>query len=168
MKIKNSDIYDEAVDNYLTDECKKSIAEAAEREYGSFNGLTIGQWANCMSGNFACVIADEYERIRGTWLQAYWVRMFIDEQKGFVERLANLSPKMDADEERAAADLLDSTIVESVLVFARSYFGLHSFKEAEQITLGEVLIAKKAVYNETVFRRRLTKIQMENAKRKSK
>lgn len=165
MKLKLNDVYSEHVDKYLSEKCKADITEAAKRVYGSFNGLSIGVWANCMSGNFERAIGGENGVIRGTWLQVYWIRAFADFAKSFPEKLANLSPKMDADEERAAENLLESTLVESVLVFARSYFGLRSFREAEQITLGEVLIAKKAVYNETVFRKRLAHIQMANAKR---
>ena len=45
------------------------------------------------------------------------------------------------------------TFSESLLIFAQNFFGLKSFKEAEKITLGEIIIAKKADYNKSVFQR---------------
>ena len=48
---------------------------------------------------------------------------------------------------------------EAILVFVRDYFGLHSFKDAERITMGEILIAKRATYNREKFQRKLAKIQ---------
>lgn len=168
MKIDLSGLYDAELDKYLRDEDKERVREAAEARYGAFSGLSIGVWADCMDGHFASAIGNKRGDVKGTWLQVYWVKGFVEFAKQFPVMLANLSPKMDADEERAAADLMQSTLVESVLVFARSYFGLHSFREAERITLGDVLIAKKAAYNETMFQKRLAKIQIQNAKNKSK
>ena len=162
MRIDINGTYLEEVDKYLKAEYKKAIAEVAEHTYGSFNGLTLGQWIDCSEGRFERVVGE----IRGTWLQVYWLRSFVEEAKRFPETLANLSPKMDADEQRAASNLLQTTLVESVMVFARSYFGLPSFKATEGLTIGEVLIAKKAAYNESIFQRRYSKIQLEKAKRK--
>lgn len=39
------------------------------------------------------------------------------------------------------------TMAEGLLVFARRYFGCRSFSEAERLTLGEWLMAKKDDYN---------------------
>lgn len=162
MRIDLNTKYLANVDKYLSADDKDAIKNAVERVFGGFESITIGQWADCMDGKFETVIGE----IRGTWLQVYWINGFIDFAKSFPETLQKLSPKMDADEERAAAHLLQSSLVESVLVFVRNYFELHSFREAETITLGEVLIAKKAAYNEIMYRKALAKIQINNAKNK--
>lgn len=164
MKLDLNTEYLAEVDKYLSADDKNTIKDAVRRVFGGFESITIGQWANCIDGKFEAVIGE----IRGTWLQVYWLQGFKDFATSFPDMLKNLSPKMDADEEQAASGLLQTSLVESVLVFARSYFGLKSFREAEDITLGEVLIAKKATYNETMYRKKLAKIQINNAKHRTK
>ena len=45
---------------------------------------------------------------------------------------------------------------ESLLLFSREYFQLHSFKEASNINLADLLIAKKDAYNKAAFERAYT------------
>lgn len=162
MKIDVNGTYVEELDNLLTEESKTSIRDLAIRTYGAFNDLTIGRWVECMHGDFSRVLGD----ITGSWLQIYWLRAFKEFCEEFPKTLERLSPKMDNDEQRACEGLMQSTLIESLLVFTRNYFGLHSFNEAQEITLGEVLIAKKASYNDAVFRKMLAKIQLEKTKRR--
>lgn len=162
MRINVKSAYVADVDELLKDEARAAIEAEAIKEYGSFTALTLGKWIECTSGDYSCVLGD----IHGTFLQVYWLKLFERETKVFVEALTKLSPKMDASEQRAASGLLKTTLAESLLVFVRNYFGLPSFKAAEDITLGEILIAKKASYNDTIFRKALSKIQTETAKKK--
>lgn len=167
MKLDLNGYYSPKIDEYLKEADKKRISDEAIERYGSYYDLTIGNFSQCVDGDFSKVVGDKVGDITGTWLQVYWMRGFASFVKEYVDTLVKLSPKMDADEEQAASGLMETTLVESMLVFSRGYFGLHSFSETEnKITLGEVLIAKKAVYNDVMFRKKLSKIQLAKVKKK--
>ena len=70
------------------------------------------------------------------------------------------------DELRAAEGALKISWGEAVLVFVQQFFGLGSFKDAEKITTGEILIAKRAQYNRDLFQRNMAKIQVNKFKKK--
>lgn len=160
MKIDYSRPYVKELDELLTDASKSMIRDIALRSYGHFTDLTVGQWMQCSQGDYTCIFGE----LSGSWLQVYWLRYFVDEAKRFPETLENLSPKMDANEQRACEVLMQSTLVESLLVFARNYFQLPSFRAVEQLTIGEILIAKKASYNEIMYNKRVSKIRAEQYK----
>lgn len=166
MKINLYDGFSEVVWQNLKEDSKDALKTAAMSLYGDYEGVTIGSIAEISeTGDLSSVFGSHF---RNTWGQVVWMLGLKDFVQGLPDTLLALSPKMDADEQRACDGLLESTLGESLLVFARSYFGLHSFGEAERITIGDVLIAKKAVYNDTTFQKRLSKIRLDNAKRKAK
>jgi hypothetical protein len=70
------------------------------------------------------------------------------------------------DEKKAAKGLLQTDWAENMLVFLQDFFGLRSFKEAEKITVGEILIAKRARFNEDTYRRNLARIQTQKITKK--
>ena len=69
----------------------------------------------------------------------------------FIKALERLDPPLSARAMAAQSGTMKMETVEGLLVFARSYFGLPSFRAAEGITLGEILLAKKDCYNKAVF-----------------
>ena len=70
------------------------------------------------------------------------------------------------EEKRAENGLLKTDWAESMLVFLQNFFGLRSFREAENITVGEILIAKRARFNEDMYRRNLARIQTQKITKK--
>ena len=82
------------------------------------------------------------------------------------QALKGLTLSPTADESKAGQGLLQVTWGEGILVFLQQWFGLKSYKEAEKITMGELLIAKRAQYNQDLFRRRLAQIQTAKFKKK--
>lgn len=152
-----------SVEKYLTKEATTKLKEAAERQFGKMQELTFAQFYACANGNFDDVLGDTNSP---TVLQVYWAKRFAD----FVEEFANVLKKITIqptpEETRAAQGLLKVNWDEGLLVFIQSYFGLRSFKDAEQITIGEIIIAKRAQYNQELFRRRMTAIQTAKLKRK--
>lgn len=162
MRIDYARPYVKEIDDLITDAGKKSLEAVAVSSYGSFTDLTIGQWIRCSQGDYSCILGE----LTGSWLQVYWLRYFADEAKRLPETLENLSAKMGADEQRACEALMKSSLVESVLVFVRNYFGLPSFRAVEDLTIGELLIAKKAAYNEATYNKALSNIKMNKSKSK--
>ena len=84
----------------------------------------------------------------------------------FTKALKGLTLAPTADEKKASDGLLEVTWGEGVLVFLQQWFGLKSYKEAEKITVGELLIAKRAQYNQDLFRRKLANIQTAKLRKK--
>lgn len=137
---------------------KKTIEElkaAAEKQFGSMYDLEFATFWNCANGDFSHL--GDLDDL--TVLQVYWMKRFENFAEEFAKTLSTLQVKSTEDEKRASEGLLKVTWGESILVFIQKYFCLKSFKEAEKITIGELLIAKRAQYNEDLFQRKLASIR---------
>ena len=167
MRITDSTLYVtlKPHEKYLTDKGKKAITDAAEARYGAMYDLTFAQFYAVASGDYKEVIG---EANNPTVLQVYWLNRFEEFVTEFANELKRYTPPQTAAEAKASNGLLKTDFGENMLVFLQSYFGLKSFKEAEQITTGEILIAKRAEYNRVIFQRNLQKAQMESFKSKAK
>ncbi len=152
----------EPIEKYVPDSQKKAITNAAESLYGCMYDLEFGEFWNVANGDLSRLGSLEDPTV----FQTYWLKRFEEFTKEFAETLNKLSVKQTADEKRAAEGCLKVSWGESILVFLQNFFGLKSFKEAEKITLGELLIAKRAQYNDDLFARRISQIQMQKINRK--
>lgn len=164
MRIDNTTKYREfePIEKYVPDSQKKSITNAAESLYGCMYDLEFGEFWNVANGDLSRLGSLEDPTV----FQVYWLKRFEEFTKEFAETLNKLSVKQTTDEKRAAEGCLKVSWGESILVFLQKFFGLNSFKEAEKITLGELLIAKRAQYNDDLFARRISQIQMQKINRK--
>lgn len=154
-----------AVEKHFKDKSIEELKAAAVKHFGSFYDLTFETFHECADGNYTKVLGDISNP---TVLQVYYIKAFEDFVKEFVEQLGKLQIPPTADEKKAASNLLQVNWDEGMLVFVQRFFGLKSFKEAEQITMGEILIAKRAQYNDDLFRRRLNNIQVQKMKIKKR
>lgn len=139
----------------LTPESVQELTRAAEKKFGGMYDLTFAEFWNCCDGDFSRLGDME----RPTVLQVYWLRRFEEFTKEFAKIMRKLTLPATPDEKAASEGLLQLTWGESMLVFLQGYFGTKSFKEAEQITVGELIMAKRAQYNKDKFARRLAQIQ---------
>lgn len=118
-----------------------------------FYGMTVGVFARIVDAKDVSAIIEhtsELEMTVSEWYVLQGLRDFIED---YSKKLEALTPKPTTEEKKAANVCMKQTVAEGLLIFAREYFALHSFREAEQVTLGEILIAKKDVYNKTSFQR---------------
>lgn len=152
----------EPIEKYVPNSQKKEITNAAESVYGCMYDLEFGEFWNVVNGDLSRLGSLEDPTV----FQVYWLKRFEDFTKEFAETLNKLSVKQTTDEKRAAEGCLKVSWGESILVFLQKFFGLKSFKEAEKITLGELLIAKRSQYNDDLFARRMSQIQMQKINRK--
>jgi len=83
---------------------------------------------------------------------------FADYMENFSKMFERMTLRGTAEQQQAQMVCLRVGFEESVLVFLQDFFGLHSFKEAEDITVNEYLIAKKSAYNKAAFERKLNDI----------
>ena len=146
---------------YITEECAMQLRAAAIQEFGDYNSLTIEKFSE-----LAQLTPDVAKKNYETVLGVYWLYGFHDFVVDFSKSVKNLSLQPTPMELSASSVCYETTMIESMLVFSRDYFGLKSFSEAAQTTLGDYLIARKDDYNRKAFERRLNEIQMQKIKAK--
>lgn len=149
------------VEKYIQTDAIKEIKTAAERALGGMYDLTFATFCDCLSGDFSHLGNMDDPTV----LQVYWCKRFEEFATEFSEALKKLAIPQTADERQASEGLLQVTFAEATLCFLHQWFGLHSYREAEQITLGEILIAKRAAYNDALYRRKLANIQLKKVKK---
>lgn len=165
MKVNETTRYADfaGVEKYLKPKAVEELKKAAERAYGQMYELTFARFLDCTNGDFGGVLGNLDDP---TVLQIYWCKRFNDFAKEFAETLKNMQVPLTADEQQAGAGLPKQTFAEGMLVFIRGYFNLPSFKAAEQITMGEIVIAKRDTYINSLYTRKLHNIQLKKAKQR--
>lgn len=153
----------EEAEKYFTPQSVEDLKRAAEDAYASMYDLTFAYFHACANGDFSDVLGDMTDP---TVLQVYWCKRFADFVKEFAGILQKMQIQQTPEEKTAAKGLLKTDWAESMLVFLQDFFGLRSFKEAEKITVGEILIAKRARFNEETYRRNLARIQTQKITKK--
>lgn len=168
MRITETTKYSQirAFEPLFKEEAIGALKDAAERAYGQMYELTLGAFLQCINGNFEVAVGDIAPDPLA--LQYFWCKRFNEFAEEFAKNLQNLQIPQSIESKRAADGLPKQTIAESLLTFTRAYFGLPSFKAAEQITIGEVLIAKRDAYITARYQHNLHKIQLQKYKTHNK
>lgn len=131
----------------------KAVAPQAVFGRDGYLSLTIADFNQiAMHGDLTGVLGNrsELELTVFEWYAISGLKEFFEQ---FAKDLEKFIVKADAKEERAAAACYKTGVVEGMLIFAREYFELHSFAEAERVTLADLLLAKKDTYNRAMFER---------------
>ena len=164
MRITERTLYAtiEPIEKYFRPKMAEDIMRAAEGQFGGMYDLDFATFWACAGGDFSHL----GDMKNPTVLQVYWVKRFNKFVEEITQALKGLTLNPTADESKAGQGLLQVTWGEGILVFLQQWFGLKSYKEAEKITMGELLIAKRAQYNQDLFRRRLAQIQTAKFKKK--
>lgn len=68
----------------------------------------------------------------------------------FCNFLRNTTPPLSAAQKRLLAGLLETTAEEAVLLTCKDFYALHGLEDAQNLTVYEYMIARKAIYNERV------------------
>ena len=146
---------------FLSNESIDQIKDAAVREFGQYTDLTIEKFNN-MTNLTTEQAGKDYPTVFGV----YWLLGFKDFIEEFSNTIKNLTIQPTATEMNASSVCYPTTMIESMLVFSQSWFGLKSYAEAAQVTLGDYLIARKADYNSKMFERRMSELQTQKIKNK--
>lgn len=165
MKINNNTKYADfvGVEKYIKPAEKEKLKAAAESYFVSMADLTFGQYWEACNGHPETIIGDYAEP---TVLQVFWLQRLREFTDELARMLQNMQPPHTAIEMQAAAAMQKCTFAESILIFLRTYFSLQSFHDAEKITIGELLIAKKDAYNTAIYQRKISALQLAEYKRK--
>lgn len=153
----------EQYEDVLSEKTKADLTAAAEKVFTPMNDLPFVHFFECANGDFASVLGDTSD---ATVLQVYWARRFEKFVEEFAQAMKRLTLKQTTEEMQASEGLVEIGWAEGVLVFVQKYFGLKSFREAEQITIGEIIIARRAQYNQDKFQRQMAAIQAKKLQRK--
>ena len=126
---------------YLRDGEEGRLCKAAEARKvpAGWWSVTIGEFVKMSSGDFSPygVTLDDNAKV----LDYYFIKAFAGFVEEFTRVAGNLTPK------GGIPLAYPMTMAEGLLVFARRYFGCRSFLDAERLTLGDWLMAKKDDYN---------------------
>lgn len=158
MKVtRDTDYKDyEPYEPYVSDDDRQHIKDAAVADMLGDNGfyaMKVGTLLDGMAGVFDGLWKDGGRTV----FDVYRCAAFVDWLKEFVGAVEMFSVKPTAAEKAASAGCVPMTFPESVMVFCRSYFGLRSFDEAMELTVGDYLLAKKDDYNKTTVERNSAK-----------
>lgn len=171
MSISNDTRYIEValILENITAECLKELqvkAPIAVFGNGGYYAMTLGQFGALLQGVSPAEVLGVTGMESMTVFEYYTLQGLPDFIKTYIERLQRLTPELTADERIGSAMCLPVTAAEGLLLYAREYFGLHSFAEAESIRLSDILIAKKDSYNALMRQRAQVAKMKENSKRK--
>jgi hypothetical protein len=170
VKITNRTIYSEAVEALIPVEELEELKNTAVKYFTGFRPyeMPLRIFLEILEGSFK---SEKIERDCKNGLTLF-AKLHLEKigefAKEFCEKYQALTHQPTAEEKRAGQACLETNFRENILVFTRSYFGLHSFIKAYEITTGEILIAKKDSYNDTAFRRAMSKIELDKIKTKRK
>lgn len=164
MNIDFSKPYGNYVDvlPFVTNESRKALMAEAAKIRDPYT-LTLAEFFACCEGDFVCVMKDTENPTTGEGL---WLEIFRNFLNDFGKILERLVIPQTPEQKQASANCLPVEWQEGILVFVRAYFGLKSFAEAENVTIGDYLLAKKDEYNSTIFQRNIAKIQTQKIHKK--
>lgn len=164
MEITETTLYTEFApyEAYVSKEDMAKIDKAALDMYGNFTDMTIEKFAELTQ-----LTPEKAMKEYDTVFKVRWLIQFKDFVEQFSKTISNFSLKPTPMEASASSVCFEVTMLESMLVFSRDYFGLKSFSEAAKTTLGDYLIARKADYNNKAFERRFSELQMQKVKQKN-
>lgn len=144
----------EDLERFIDADEKKRIEGVAAKYYlgdGGYYNLSVSQFIKLTANNISALDAVPLEL--GTVFCVYFINGLRDFLESYIKLLERYTVKSSEKDKLAASGCAKMSIGESLLIFVRGYFGLHSFAEAEKVTLDELLIAKRDTYNNIVFER---------------
>ena len=140
----------------LTTKSEDELKRSAEQVFKPVHTLTINEFFGVVNGDYS-VLGDMSDP---TVLQVYWLKRFAEYVETFADICKRTRVEPTAEQQQAAKGCVQIEPAEGMLIFVRSYFGLHSFREAGEITMNEYVMARKDTYNNALIRRNMEKIQM--------
>lgn len=158
MIVTKETTYEEfaAYEPHVSDEDKKRLEQkAVEVKYGQngFYGMTLGAFLDGIHGRFEPM----WDNGGLSVFDIYRTKAFAEWTLGFTDTLAGLSLKPTAKQQQYQQGCRPVSFEESIYLFCRSYFGLHSFDAVLDLTVADYLLAKKDDYNKQVCERNMMK-----------
>lgn len=138
---------------HLTEASKKTLNARAVEQVLPMWQMTLGQLIAFNGGDFSSVISDEKKM---TLAEFVWLSQYPNWIEEFSKVVGALNCPTTAEQRQAANACLPVEWKEGMLIFARRYFGLKSFDEAEGVKVCDFVLAKKDEYNAAMFERAMS------------
>ena len=131
-----------------------ALADAARAHFGvsDWYAITIDTFCDLTAGDWS---AFGFVTVDMTLYEWALLRDFRDFAAGFCDVLGRLVVPATLAEKTASAGLPELTAFEFMAGFARRFFGLKSFLDGGEVTLGEYLLARKEDYRRQMAERRM-------------
>ena len=152
------------VEPYLGEEEVRKIEDAAvQLRFGAdgFYSMTIGDFFSILSGDSA-LLTKGMET--DTVFAVYLAKAFASFVDFFINKLKALTLPPTPESMRASQGCLDVGFDESVYVFCREYFNLHTFADVEALKVADYIMARKDAYNRAVMERNMAQAIRKGAK----
>lgn len=149
--------------NVLTAQQTERLKEGAVRDlYGEhgFMSMPIRDLTDVLQGD------NRPLHIDGTVFGSYRYIAAVEWFADFVEQLGRLTLPPTPEQTRHAQGCLPCSIDKAIYFFLRSHFGLHSYAEADALTVADLLLAKEEAYNVAVVERNIANQLKEKGTRK--
>lgn len=129
----------------------KEVAPTAVIGRDGYYTLTIAQFAQLSErGDLSAIVDAGKELTAFEYLTLEGLPEFVER---YTTQLLAFVVPMSAEEKRAANACPKVGVIEGLLMFARDWFHLNYYRDAEQVTLAELLLAKKEAYSRAMFQR---------------
>lgn len=160
MQITDKTLYKDffILEDVLTEESEKSLLQASQAKYKDYYDLTIGELFAIMAGDVSLIDVNKDKPEEITALQAFWLKHFKNWLDTFIKTIETYALPMTAEARQASLSCLKPSFNESVILFMREYFGLHSFDEVYKLKVTDYILAKRDAYNKAMFEMAITKI----------
>lgn len=134
-------------------EAEKLMDAAARDLYGEggFAVMPLRDLFAIFDGDVACLLqhdgttAFDVYRVKGC-------RVYLER---LITNLEALTLQPTADELKWQAGTVKVDFEPAIRIFCRDFFGLHNFKDVDDLTVTDILIAKQAAYNHAVVERNI-------------
>lgn len=150
----------------MDEESKNRLQEYADSVYGSPWELALKDFFALSSGDLSHIGMDKKDELKATVCQYVWMKEFREVVEQVTAILKRLQVPQTPEAQRASKNCLKMDFKEGALVFVRKYFGLHSFAQAENVTLADFIVAKKDEFNGAIFQYSMNEIQKQKLKMK--
>lgn len=151
---------------YMDEDSKKRLQDYADSVYGSPWSLALRDFFALSEGDLSYIGLAKEDYMKANVCQYVWMKSFRECVEQVTEILKSLQVPQSPESQRASKACLKMGFKEATLVFTRRYFGLHNFTEAENIPLGDFIVAKKDDFNGNIYQYRMSEIQKAKLKQR--
>lgn len=114
----------------------------------AFSDLTVAELCEVIGGTFPERVFGNANTVKEYFRRKFWLSESLEAFARFMEMTA--PPRLPNDTPAA----MEPTTEEAILLTMKDFYGLHSLAEAQAMTVGEYMIARKRIYNEAAARYR--------------
>lgn len=131
---------------------------AVEEKFGKDGlvAMTLGDMFSVLAGDPKPLTGDDPESVFAVYRVKAFQRFMGDgKDNGFISQLKRLTLPATPESIRVSQGCLDYAFDESVYVFCRSYFNLHTFADVDNLKVADLILAKRDAYNQAIVDRNM-------------